>query len=264
MSLSLKVLGGQPASSVDTVGNYYNDSLLTSSVKADDTTAGASTVDPATIGLLASVASGASKFLQSLGLKGKTQHANFSNVTGPASAAATEIYNKFVSVYGAVEAPKVAALMSQNLGTQMGNWWGLGPSLNQQILSDSQQNSGDLSHQLWLFFLWVYTNVDQNQSAETNGNIVSTLYNLIFITAIDQDGLDHGLFASAMTGVAYSAPPSKGTNGGTGGVIITPGSGAPSVNVQPSGASIFGSLGSNTLILILIAGAVAFAIFRRS
>lgn len=262
MSLSLKVLGGDPAGSAVTAANYYNDSLSTSPIKADDSTAGASTVDPATIGLLASVASGASKFLQSLGLKGKTQHASFNAVTGPASAAATEIYNKFVSVYGIAQAPRVAQLMSANLLTQTNSWWGLGPSLNQQIVSDSQQNSTDLSHQLWLFFIWVYTNVDQNQSADTNGNIASTLYNLIFITAIDQAGLDHGLFASAMTGIAYAAPPSKGTQGGTGGVVTPPGSGVPSVNATPSTASIFGSLGSNTLILVAVAGLVLFAVMK--
>lgn len=128
------------------------------------------------------------RVLETLGLqiKGKTVHLSYDQVNPSAEAFSRDAFAAFARAYTKTERAKIAAQVAPLFLTQMSKSWGITSGLNQTIARDLSENvSMDeaLARQLWLFIIWVGTNVDA-ESSTSFSEYVKGLFPVIFAQAV--------------------------------------------------------------------------------
>lgn len=134
------------------------------------------------------IGKGISGLLSSIGIGSGTVHPSFDQVNPKGSAWAETMYPRFVAAYGTNADAVLMQFVRVNFQVAMTKWWGLGPSLNQSIKADIAQATS-LKRALWLFFVWVGTNQDQNSGEDTKIAELNELFRNIFVAAIIQANL---------------------------------------------------------------------------
>lgn len=139
--------------------------------------------------------------------KGKTQHASFEAVNPVAESLATNLYNLIVQGYGESATGAIAREVRPLFLAQLKSTWGLDIPLNATIAKDVTANL-DLRRQLWLFIIWVGTNIDVNRP-ETFNQYVDSLFRLIFVQGISNAGFDTSSVATVNASVPSQSTPSS-------------------------------------------------------
>ena len=139
-------------------------------------------------------------------IRGTTRHLSFDEVQGAAQQFAQSVSQVIINTYGASALLAIQEKVPARFLPMMQQYWGLGPSQNQQIAYDVQVNH-IFYRQLWLFATWIGTNVDADRP-ETYTQFMRDLFVMIFGVAIQDAGYDPKKLAS------ISAAPPGGSGGG--------------------------------------------------
>jgi hypothetical protein len=202
------------------------------------------------IGVVASI-------FQSLGIKGSTQHLSYDVVAPLASRFQSDTYQYLNKIFGQPSFAVVAPIAGKKFVDEMQKFWGLGASLNQTIATDAIASGqrGDLGRLLWLFCIWVGTNIDQARP-ETFQQFMRDEFRAIFLAAYSEAGYDTNRLDPGYIAPAISV--TQPYNGGSPGVTYVPGQATASpldIGGGLTTASLGGALG---IFLILGAGVYFF------
>lgn len=136
--------------------------------------------------------------------KGKTQHPSYDAVNSVAQSLSEKWYSIFFNSYGEQGVNSIAREVRPLFLNAMKSTWGLDIPLNQTIAKDITANL-DFKRQLWLFIVWVGTNIDVNRP-ETFNQYVDGLFRQIFVQATSNAGFDVSTVATV-----NPSQPSEGT-----------------------------------------------------
>lgn len=197
--------------------------------------------------MVTTVITAAVQLLKLIGIRSATQHLSYAAVQPVANKFSGEMLSVMLNAYGEAGCVRIASFVPSHFVATMKNFWGLDAAQNKTLRDDIQTvRSGSewLARELWLFAIWVGTNIDQNRP-ETFQQFMRDLFREIFETSIVDAGLDPAKADSALQ---------------TGGVI--PQTPEPKPFVQNPPPSQFPTLAgqSNMLLIVLLIGAAVFLI----
>lgn len=159
---------------------------------------------------------GAVDVLKSLGIsfRGKTKHLSYDVVAPKATAWSVDSYNTFHAVITDSEMvgdKGYVRCVRDRLMEYMRKWWGLNIPLNYNLITDvgniDTLKAGSLQQLLSQYYVWVFTNVDQDSGDTVNGTIFNDLFRAIFVQAL----YDAGLYNKQRQAVIEKVPTGGGT-----------------------------------------------------
>lgn len=150
------------------------------------------TVIPGLGTALGTILGGAVDLLKTLGIRTTTEHMSDKEVDPIARKFSGDLMTLFLRAYGKPGSHAISTFVPAHFISAMNTNWGFGQSLNEKIKLDVQtprEGTEWLTRQLWLFIIWVGTNIDKNRP-ETFQLYVTNLFKSIFGGAIEEAGFN--------------------------------------------------------------------------